>query len=228
MTIGIIVALDKELELLRNVFDCTSCEAGDATYYEGTSMGHRVVLVHSGIGKVNAAIGTSALLARYSPDAVINTGVAGGASKSVSVMDIVAAERTAYHDVWCGFDTEWGRVQGLPKFFEAAPMLLDALPEHPHLKRGLTCTGDRFIDSIDEVEAIRKNYPDVLAVDMESAAMAHVCHRKGVPFLSLRVISDSPGASNDNWQEYTDFWTDAPKQSLGVVKALVERLVAQR
>ena len=218
------MAMSKELALLHDIVHCEEETHEGLTFHVGELDGHRIVLHQSGMGKVNAGVGAWALISHYSPDAVVNTGVAGAASAEVSVMDTVAAERVAYHDVWCGFDTPWGEVQGQPRYFEPPEWLLAALPEHPRLKKGLTCTGDQFVDSLDVVNRIKSVHPEALAVDMESAAMAHACHMRGVPFLSLRVISDSPAAAHDNWQQYSDFWVDAPKQSLAIVKGLIDNL----
>ena len=177
-----------------------------------------------GIGKVNAAIGTLTLVNSFLPDFVINSGVAGGADQSISVMDVVAGARVAYHDVWCGPESEQGQVQGLPLYFEGAKRLLDLVPDREGIHKGLICSGDQFIDTLDAVSRIKGNFPEALAVDMESGAIAQVCHLNKVPFLALRVISDSPGASHDNTRQYLDFWTDAPQETFNLVKDIITRL----
>jgi adenosylhomocysteine nucleosidase len=151
-----------------------------------------VVAMQCGIGKVNAAIGSVTLINNFNLDLVINTGVAGGADKSINIMDIVIGTRIAYHDVWCGPESPWGEVQGLPLYYKSDKAITDKIPTESNIKRGLICSGDRFIDSIEEIDAIKAKFPEVLAVDMESAAIAQVCTIMKKPFLSLRVISDSP------------------------------------
>lgn len=226
MKIGIIVAMQKELELLNPMLAGHTRQEHDGTVFHCGNIGHHsVVAMQCGIGKVNAAIGTAALIDGFSPDVVINTGVAGGASKSVNVMDVVVGQRVAYHDVWCGFDSTWGQIQGMPLFFDGKPELVEALQGQPGVHCGLICSGDRFIDSIGEVEAIQSRFPDVLAVDMESAAIAHTCFAKHTPFLSLRVISDSPGASHNNSAQYTDFWADAPKRTFEKLQQLINGMI---
>ncbi len=185
---------------------------------------HDVMVMQCGIGKVNAAMGSLMLVNHFSPNFVINSGVAGGADKSVNVMDVVAGARVAYHDVWCGPESELGRVQGLPLYFEGATKLLDLLPERDDIHKGLICSGDQFIDTMDAVSRIKGNFPDALAVDMESGAIAQVCYLCKVPFLALRVISDSPGASHDNTRQYLDFWTDAPQETFALLKEMIMRL----
>jgi adenosylhomocysteine nucleosidase len=182
------------------------------------------MVMQCGIGKVNAAMGTLMLVNHFAPNYVINSGVAGGADSSVNVMDVVAGARVAYHDVWCGPESEVGRVQGLPLYFEGANRLLELLPEHDDIHKGLICSGDQFIDKMEDVNRIKGNFPEVLAVDMESGAIAQVCHLTQVPFMALRVISDSPGASHDNTRQYLDFWDDAPRETFTIVKDIITKL----
>lgn len=225
MRIGIIVAMAKELELLLPLLqDSEESRMGGFVFYRGNMGKHDVMVMQCGIGKVNAAMGALTLINAFLPDYIINSGVAGGADKSVSVMDVVAGERVAYHDVWCGPESELGRVQGLPLYFEGAKRLLDLLPDRDDIHKGLICSGDQFIDTIESVNNIKGSFPDALAVDMESGAMAQVCHLNHVPFLAMRVISDSPGASHDNTQEYLDFWTTAPQETFMLLKDIMDRL----
>ena len=169
-------------------------------------------------------LGTLMLVNHFSPNYVINSGVAGGADFSISVMDMVAGERVAYHDVWCGPESELGRVQGLPLYFEGARRLLKLLPDRSDIHKGLICSGDQFIDTMESITKIKGNFPDALAVDMESGAIAQVCYVNHVPFLALRVISDSPGAGHDNTRQYLDFWTDAPQESFKIVQDIINKL----
>ena len=206
MRIGIIVAMAKELELLLPLLqDSEESRMGGFVFYRGNMGKHDVMVMQCGIGKVNAAMGALTLVNAFLPDYIINSGVAGGADKSVSVMDVVAGERVAYHDVWCGPESELGRVQGLPLYFEGAKRLLDLLPDRDDIHKGLICSGDQFIDTM-------------------SGAIAQVCHLNHVPFLAMRVISDSPGASHDNTQEYLDFWTTAPQETFMLLKDIMDRL----
>ena len=208
MKIGIIVAMRKELDLLLPLLqDSEESRMGGFVFYSGKMAHHDVMVMQCGIGKVNAAMGALMLVNNFSPNYVINSGVAGGADLSVNVMDVVAGARVAYHDVWCGPESEIGQVQGLPLYFEGSKHLLDLIPERDDIHKGLICSGDQFIDKMEDVNRIKGNFPDALAVDMESGAISQVCHLYQVPFLALRVISDSPGASHDNTRQYLDFWT---------------------
>lgn len=225
MKIGIIVAMRKELDLLLPLLSGSEeSRMGGFEFHCGKMGKHDVMVMQCGIGKVNAAMGSLMLVNNFAPNFVINSGVAGGADLSVNVMDVVAGARVAYHDVWCGPESELGQVQGLPLYFEGASRLLDLLPERDGIHKGLICSGDQFIDKKEDVDRIKGNFPDALAVDMESGAIAQVCHLNKVPFLALRVISDSPGASHDNTRQYLDFWTDAPQETFLLVKEIIKNL----
>ncbi len=230
MTIGIINAMHKEHEqlvaLLSEVREVTD---GHLKFVEGEFNGAHLVLMESGIGKVNAAIGGVELIRRYHPNALINTGVAGGIDRSLNVMDVVAGARVAYHDVDCGPESEHGQVQGLPLYYEGAPELLKAALEvksDTRVTSGLICSGDQFITDKAQLQTIKDRYPDGLAVDMESGALAQVCHIYGVPFLSFRIISDTPGADN-HFDQYLNFWDTMADRSFGVTKALLESITKQ-
>lgn len=225
MKIGIIVAMHKELDLLLPLLqDSEESRMGGCEFHRGKVGPHDVIAMQCGIGKVNAAIGTLTLINAFLPDYVINSGVAGGADKSVSVMDVVAGARVAYHDVWCGPESELGQVQGLPLYFKGSKRLLDLIPERDGIHKGVICSGDQFIDKKEDVERIKGNFAEALAVDMESGAIAQVCHLNKVPFLALRVISDSPGASHDNTKQYLDFWQDAPRETFNLVRDIITKL----
>ena len=225
MKIGIIVAMHKELELLLPLLqNSEESRMGGCEFHRGKVGRHDVIAMQCGIGKVNAAIGTLTLVNSFLPDFVINSGVAGGADQSINVMDVVAGARVAYHDVWCGPESELGQVQGLPLYFQGAQRLLNLVPDREGIHKGLICSGDQFIDTLETVNRIKGNFPEALAVDMESGAIAQVCHLNKVPFLALRVISDSPGASHDNTRQYLDFWNDAPQETFNLVKDIITRL----
>lgn len=229
MTIGIINAMHKEHEQLVNLLENVTQERhGLLSFVCGTMNCHRLVLAESGIGKVNAAVGAVELITHYSPDAIINTGVAGGIDASLGVMDVVAGTHVAYHDVDCGPESDYGQVQGLPLYYEAAPSLLQAvnnLHTTTRVHRGLICSGDQFITDHAQLAAIKQRFPEGLAVDMESGALAQVCHLYGVPFLSFRIISDTPGADN-HFDQYQNFWGTMAERSFGVTHAFLTALTS--
>ena len=225
MTIAILVAMGKELNLLLPLLDNTKSETIDGfTFHSGKIGNNDIVAMQCGIGKVNAAIGTLTLLNNFKPELVINTGVAGGASQDAHVMDVIVGSTIAYHDVWCGPGTIYGEASGYPLYFESDKRFSSLIPERADIKRGLICSGDKFIASLEEVQTIQKAFPQVLAVDMESATIAQVCYLRKIPVLVMRVISDSPGASKDNTAHYNDFWQDAPAHTFNLVQELLKQI----
>lgn len=225
MKIGIIVAMRKELDLLLHLMANTAAiEMNDVVFHRGELGGHEVIAMQCGIGKVNAAVGALTLIENFHPALIVNTGVAGGAGGGAGILDVVVGERVAYHDTYCGPGTEWGEAAGCPRYF-CPPEALLGLPlfERQGVKKGLICSGDIFVSRPDEVARIKELHPGVMAVDMESAAIAHVCHLKGVAFLSVRVISDTPGAA-DNISQYESFWDDAPRHTFDVLSGLLSSL----
>ncbi len=227
MKIGIIVAMGKELRLLLPMLDAPEeITEGGFTFHRGSLGPHEVIAMQCGIGKVSAALGTLTLINRFSPSLIINTGVAGGTGGGAGIMDVVVGERVAYHDVWCGPGTEWGQAAGCPAFFHSDEALTAlSVFDAPGVHRGLIASGDIFVSRPEEVARFRELYPDVLAVDMESAAIAQTCYLNRVPFLVMRVISDTPGGA-DNIAQYEDFWERAPEHTFSLRSRLVNQLPA--
>ena len=175
---------------------------------------------------MNAAVGAAELIRRHRPDCIVSTGVAGGIDACLQVGDVVASDRLVYHDVYCGNDGAcYGQVQGMPPFYEASPELLrhalglnDGAGLESRVHGGLICTGDRFVEDAAELAVIKGHFPEGLAVDMESAAIAHV------PFLSFRIVSDTPGAHDDNFAQYRDFWATMAERSFRTTWAFLASL----
>lgn len=226
MKIGIIVAMSKELNLLLPLMDkAVKVEHDSITFHCGTIGEHRVYAMQCGIGKVNAAIGTQTMINVFTPELIINTGVAGGTGAGAGIMDIVIGERIAYHDVWCGPGTEWGEAAGCPRFFKSTRRLVDMplFDTDSTVKRGLIASGDIFVSRPEEVERFKALYPDVMAVDMESAAIAQVCYMRGIPFFCMRVVSDTPGSDN-NIAQYENFWEKAPEHTFSLLSLMLQNL----
>lgn len=223
MKIGIIVAMDKELKLLLGaVEDCSTATVNGFTFYSGAMDGRRVVAMKCGIGKVNAAIGTLTLIENFHPQVVINSGVAGGTGRGAGVLDLVIASEIAYHDVWCGPGTEWGEAAGCPRLFPC-PIDAEKMAGQLGAKAGLIASGDIFVSREEDVRRILELYPQAMAVDMESAAIAQTCFLKGTPMIAMRVVSDTPDQA-DNISQYENFWSDAPEHAFEAVSRLVASL----
>ena len=205
MTIGVISAMDSEhRQLAERLQEKKVADYGNLHYVEGMLGSNRVILTQCGIGKVNAAVGATELIRRFAPDCIVST--------------VVASDSLAYHHVWCGDGNEYGQVQGLPAVYKGcAPLLEHALSLNKtglesRIHSGLICTGDRFITNRTELDAIKRRFPAGLAVDMESAAIAQTCYLYDIPFLSFRIISDTPGVE-DHSSQYADFWGTMAERS---------------
>ena len=228
MKIGVLTAMSSEFEQLAALLTgaCECVEGGNA-YLVGAIGKNEIVLRKCGIGKVNAAVGTSELIRFFSPDAVVSTGVAGGIDTCLNVMDVVVSSSIVYHDVWCGMGCEYGQIQGMPaqfpvpeRLWQCATALNGSLCNGTHIHAGLICTGDKFITDREELNVIKSNFPAGLAVDMETAAIAHTCYIYGVPFVSFRIISDTPGVDN-HIEQYENFWGEMADRSFGVIRSFL-------
>ena len=192
---------------------------------------NEIILWQCGIGKVNAAVGTMRLIHEHHPDAIISTGLAGGIDPLMKIMDVLAATQTVYHDVDCGGISDGvchiGQVQGLPARYDADQHLMDAALKVPRedgerLVTGLICTGDQFITDRERQNTIKRHFLDGLACDMESAAIAQTCYLMEVPFMSLRIISDTPGRTDDHQMQWADFLAAMCDRSFHFVKKFLE------
>lgn len=227
MKIAILVAMDKELNLfLPQLENHKENEAEGIRVYTGSIGKHDIILTKCGIGKVNSAITTFAVIKTFEPDLVVNTGVAGGAGNGVKIGQLLVADYASYHDVWCGPGTEIGAFDGGSVFLPADTRIVNLahqLLSPSDTVYGLICSGDKFISSAKEVAEIKKNFPSAKAVDMESASIAQVCMILGVPFNILRVVSDTPG-EGENVSQYQNFWTEAPQKTFSAVRQILEKL----
>ena len=214
MKIGIIVAMDKELKQLQEVFRNSD-----------------VLVQKCGIGKVNAALGAQRMINEFHPDCIISSGCAGGNGDDINVQDIIVSKELCYHDVYCGKaiddSTVYGQVQGLPARYQADPELLRKAfciqTSDIKLHQGLIVTGDWFVDSKEKMREIIGHFPEAKAVDMESCAIAQTCYINKVPFISFRVISDIPLRDTDASQ-YHNFWDTVAEHSFQTTRAFVESL----
>jgi adenosylhomocysteine nucleosidase len=214
--IAIISAVHEELaEVLALMPDEQKTEVAGRVFWSGHLQGHEVVAVLSGIGKVAAATTSTVLLERFAPEHVIFTGVAGGLASGVEVGDIVVGSAFVQHDMnaeplfprWevpgygrsrfnadlalaqVLYESAKDAVTWLPKLLDEPTLRLFGL-HSPSVHRGEIVTGDRFVATAAESDALRAALPEAMAVDMESAAVAQVCQDYGVPFAAVRTVSD--------------------------------------
>ena len=228
--IGLIVAMDKEFAQLRTLLDEAYTEQHNhKDFVIGTLEGTTVILQQCGIGKVNSAIGAVEMIDCYHPDLLISTGVAGGADISLNPLDVVVASSCAYHDAYCGQEVAYGQIIGMPPRFEAPASLVEKAlalraPEGVKIKSGLTVSGEWFVDSREKMAAILERFPEAVAVDMESCAIAQTCLIYKTPFISFRIISDVPLKDNSGAQ-YFDFWNRMAEGSFETTREFLKAII---
>lgn len=199
MKIGIITALDLEIEKLKNqIIGMTKSETATMKFYEGKISNTDIVAAVAGVGKVNAAACTQTMILKHSPDIIINVGVAGGLAEGLNVGDIVIAESVAEHDMdttVCG--EPLGFISGIELINipcdENITKLLCISAEKlsgVNVKKGVIASGDQFIHTDAQRARIIDNF-HAAAAEMEGASIGHVCYMNGVPFGVLRALSDT-------------------------------------
>ena len=229
-TIALIGAMPPEISLLQeSLQNLRSEHMADFDIYCGEYAGKNVVLALSGIGKVNAALSTALVLQQHRPDFVINTGSAGGLGSGLKVGDVVIGTQTAHHDVdVTAFGYAIGQVPQLPPAFASDHALVTAAERaaaafpNAAVRRGLIVSGDRFVHSSEAVAAIRKNFSDVQAVEMEAAAIAQTCAQFGLPFVVIRAVSDAADEKADI--SFDEFLQTAAVHSAEMVDGMIREL----
>ncbi|NQG97992.1 5'-methylthioadenosine/adenosylhomocysteine nucleosidase [Streptococcus suis] len=228
MKFGIIAAMPQELAILvDNLVDSQEVEVLGRTYFQGRLGQHEVVLVQSGVGKVMSAMSVAILAEKFAVDIIVNTGSAGAVAEGIAIGDVVVADRLVYHDVdLTAFGYPHGQMSGQDLYFPADSSLLEklaaVLKEQEQVGHiGLIATGDSFIAGQDKIAAIRSNFPDVLAVEMEGAAIAQAAVNAGKPFLVIRAMSDT--AQGDANITFDEFIIQAGERSAQTLIAFLEQ-----
>lgn len=226
MKFGIIGAMDEEIAFLKAAMSHQKEQViANVLFIEGEIANRQIVLLKSGIGKVNAAMATTLLIENFQADLVINTGTAGGFSSDLKVGDIVIASEVVHHDVdVTAFDYQLGQVPQLPATFKSDETLI-ASTKHVlqqldiHSLIGLVATGDSFMSDVNLIKTTVNNFPLMLAAEMEGAAIAQVCYQYETPFIIIRSISDIAG--EDSPISFNKFIHIASENSSEIIMALI-------
>lgn len=229
-TIGLIGAMEEEVTLLRaQIENLQTKQIAGFEFYTGQIHGKSVVLLRSGIGKVNAAISATILMMEFKPTAVINIGSAGGFHPNLEIGDVVISDGVCHHDVDLSvFGYELGQLPGLPPCFLPEPGLValaeTAVAELGEVKamHGLIASGDRFMHDQSDVALTRDNFPKMIACEMEAAAIAQVCHQFDTGFVIIRALSDIAG--KENAVAFEEFLPKAAAHSSKVVSRILQNL----
>ena len=249
--IALVSAMHEELAaVLARMPDEQKTVVAGREFWIGHWHGHEVVAVLSRIGKVAAATTATTLIERFGVNRIVFTGVAGGIAPQVNVGDVVVAREFVQHDMDASplFPRHEVPLTGITRFL-ADPVLSDALAAvaplamqdmlttlpktewldldlpNAQVHQGLIASGDRFVSQTVESQALQRELPDALAVEMECAAMAQVCHDYGVPLAAVRTISDrADDAAHVDFSKFIQ--SIASRYSVAVLDRLLSTLVA--
>jgi len=249
--IALISAMHEELAaVLARMPDEQKTVVAGREFWVGHWHGHDVVAVLSRIGKVAAATTATTLIERFGVTRMVFTGVAGGLAPHVHVGDVVVAREFIQHDMDASplFPRHEVPLTGMTQFpadvaltdalADAAPLALQdmvsSLPQSEWLNidlssarvhQGLIASGDRFVSQTVESHALQRELPDALAVEMECAAIAQVCHDYDVPLAAVRSISDrADDAAHVDFPRFIQ--TIASRYSVAVLDRLLSKLPA--
>ncbi|MCV2528346.1 MAG: 5'-methylthioadenosine/adenosylhomocysteine nucleosidase [Candidatus Lightella neohaematopini] len=196
MIVGIVAAMKEEIIFLyKQLTNVITKIFGKCIVYYGTINNTKLVIIETGIGKVSASLGTTILINYFLPDLIINIGLAGSLVSYIKKQDLVISQSTCYYDVnVTAFGYEFGQIPKHPLIFNSSKNLLSIAKlsnkKEKNIFFGLIVSGDNFINNINTLNNIRNKFPKALTVDMESTAVAQVCYRFNIPFISIKQISD--------------------------------------
>ncbi|MEG0502598.1 MAG: 5'-methylthioadenosine/adenosylhomocysteine nucleosidase [Cellulosilyticaceae bacterium] len=229
-TIGIIGAMDEEVEILKSLLHITDTvtQAG-MTFYKGILHNQEIILARSGIGKVNAAVCAQLMITLFDIDYLINSGVAGTLHASINQGDIVISTDAVQHDVdVTALGDPLGEIPRLGITFFKADEALISLAEKAtdNLSfegvttfKGRVASGDQFVAGGALKDRIQSHFAPS-AVEMEGAAIAHVAYLNSVPYVIIRSISDKADGSAD--LSYEEFLPMAAKHASLLLEEMIK------
>lgn len=224
MKIGILCADDREAApFISAIKDCETTEKAMLKFYQGKIFDVEAVVLYAGVGKTNAALATQILIDSYACDAIINAGTAGGMDGCLEIFDTVICTESAYYDMDSEVLTENHPMLESVYFksddglVEAARKAVSQIDMAGSVYFGKMVTGDQFMGQ-DKRESVNRQFAP-LSVDMETAAVAHVCHVNGVAFLAVRTITDTKQCSGVKY--YEENCVQASQVTADIVKAVL-------
>ena len=241
MRIGIIVAMDSELESIRTILqNPVKINIYHRQFLKGNYNNHKVIVCRGGIGKVNAAHTASLMDMCFDTKLIISTGCAGGLTH-LNIGDIAIATNYCYHDVWCPIDPsiKQGEIPGVPRTLSWDPAIYSKFDCNKWYKPYVISnfyTGDQFVQTSKNAEIIFSKYPENVdngladVCDMESMAIAQICHQHDMDFFGFRIISDLPNNHTDSesqMKQYHDFWKTASDKSYLFLKSFLDSYMGE-
>ena len=203
--------MDIEVSILKNnMKESRSITVSGIDFITGKLFDHDAVVAKCGVGKVNAALCTEAMILKFSPDMIINTGIAGSLSDKLSLLDVAVAKSVVLHD----FDLSYfGYPRGLVPGVETVEIPSDVAISKAiegivkgmgvGCEYGVIATGDQFICSDEKKEELTRDF-SALACEMEGGAIGLVCHINKIPFTIIRAISDSANGANMDYETFSE------------------------
>ncbi|MCR5217455.1 5'-methylthioadenosine/adenosylhomocysteine nucleosidase [Treponema sp.] len=231
--IGIIGAMNVEVKTLKSLLEnSTEKKSMGLTFVEGKLDGKDVVIVQSGIGKVNAALCTQILICEFKVTHIINTGIAGAMAHGLKVLDFVVSTDALYHDMDAtGFGYKATEIPQMEcsDFAADAAMIVAAKEAFASLKEaeghslmaGRIASGDQFVSS-KEIKARIKAACDPACVEMEGAAIAHAAYLYKTPFVIIRCMSDMADDAGESTYDFNE--ESAANLSAALVRAICGRI----
>lgn len=229
--IGIIGAMDEEVKQLKEkMSDVQVKTKASMDFYSGTIHGKEIVVVRSGIGKVNAAICTQILIDEFQIEAVINTGIAGSLKAEINIGDIVLSTDALQHDMdVTGFGHAYGVIprmetstfpadQGL---IQLAKKICENVNTDIKVYLGRVVSGDQFIDDKNKKNWIASQFQG-FCTEMEGAAIAQTAYLNRIPFLIVRAISDKADDSAN--MDYYEFEAQAIRHTVNLMTGLIAEM----
>ena len=222
--IGIIGAMDEEISVISSeIKNLTVYDINNMKFYKGTIYDIDIVLVKSGIGMVNASITTTLLFKEFGVDKILFSGVAGSLNRNVNVGDVVIGDSLLeylFDATEFGYDI--GTIPRMDTSIFRSDILLNKIKnilKNDNIYYGKILSGDKFVSNLSEKEKLGEKF-NALAVDMESASVAHCAHVLGIEFAVIRSISDSLNSSSV--MEYTEFVNLAANNSKDVILKILK------
>ena len=222
--IGIIGAMDEEISVISSeIKNLTVYDINNMKFYKGTIYDIDIVLVKSGIGMVNASITTTLLFKEFGVDKILFSGVAGSLNRNVNVGDVVIGDSLLeylFDATEFGYDI--GTIPRMDTSVFRSDILLNKIKnilKNDNIYYGKILSGDKFVSNLSEKEKLGEKF-NALAVDMESASVAHCAHVLGIEFAIIRSISDSLNSSSV--MEYTEFVNLAANNSKDVILKILK------
>ncbi|MDR0463724.1 MAG: 5'-methylthioadenosine/adenosylhomocysteine nucleosidase [Treponema sp.] len=235
--IGIIGAMEDEISLLcREMGTSTALKIHMFEFQTGKIHGKDVTILRCDVGKVNAAVGCALMIQQFKPECVINTGSAGGINPSLTVGDAIISSGLIYHDVdVTAFNYLPGQIPRQPQIFPVDEKLVsyavaaveelkseNILPGSFNHRRGIIGSGDIFMHEPERIANVRKAFPEIAAVEMEGAAIAHCCNLLSVPVLVIRALSDVAGTQSP--VSFKEFLPVASRHSAQIVMRIIKKI----